>query len=92
VPLFLQFMNVLSGDGPVAWGLVRDDAVLGFVFGAVASAGTLLVAQRTTRGAPEAASPSRLSPGATRAIAEGAAPTTFLEAGERVRSRDRVTD
>jgi hypothetical protein len=49
VPLFLQLMNVLLGDGPVAWHLVTDDAGIGFVLGAVASAGTLLVAQCAQR-------------------------------------------
>jgi len=46
VPLFLQTMNVLSGDGPVAWGLVLDDAVWASVFGAAAAAGFLLLARR----------------------------------------------
>jgi hypothetical protein len=46
VPLFLQTMNVLSGDGPVAWGLVVDDAVWASVFGAAAAAGFLLLARR----------------------------------------------
>ncbi|MFN8582637.1 MAG: hypothetical protein U0163_16885 [Gemmatimonadaceae bacterium] len=46
VPLFLQLMNVLSGDGPVAWGLVLDDARWASVFGAIAAAGSILVARR----------------------------------------------
>jgi hypothetical protein len=46
VPLFLQTMNVLSGDGPVAWGLVMDDAIWATVFGAAAAAGSILLARR----------------------------------------------
>jgi len=46
VPLFLQMMNVLSGDGPIAWGLVLDDAPWATVFGAAAAAGTILLARR----------------------------------------------
>jgi MFS family permease len=46
VPLFLQTMNVLSGDGPIAWGLVTDDAVWASVFGAAAAAGSIMLARR----------------------------------------------
>jgi hypothetical protein len=46
VPLFLQLMNVLSGDGPIAWGLVLDDAPWAAVFSAAAAAGSILLARR----------------------------------------------
>jgi hypothetical protein len=46
VPLYLQTMNVLSGDGPVAWGLVSDDALWAAVFGAAAAGGSILLARR----------------------------------------------
>ncbi|MBY6203815.1 hypothetical protein [Halomonas denitrificans] len=46
VPLFLQTMNLLSGDGPVAWHLVLDDSVWAFVFGGVAALGSLELARR----------------------------------------------
>ncbi|HEU4629569.1 MAG TPA: hypothetical protein VFS08_07470 [Gemmatimonadaceae bacterium] len=46
VPLYLQTMNVLSGDGPIAWGLVMDDAPWAAVFGAAAAAGSILLARR----------------------------------------------
>jgi len=46
VPLFLQVMNVLSGDGPIAWGLVTDDGVWASLFGAAAAAGSILLARR----------------------------------------------
>ena len=49
VPLFLQTMNVLSGDGPIAWGLVGDDAVWATLFGGVAAAGSILLARRAER-------------------------------------------
>ena len=52
VPLFLQTMNVLSGDGPVAWRLVADDGVWAAGFGAGAAAGSILIARRAdARGA-----------------------------------------
>jgi MFS family permease len=46
VPLFLQMMNVLTGDGPIAWGLVSDDGVWAALFGAAAAAGSILLARR----------------------------------------------
>ncbi|HEY7027194.1 MAG TPA: hypothetical protein VH438_06285 [Gemmatimonadales bacterium] len=46
VPLFLQAMNVFSGDGPVAWRLVWDDAIWASVFGGVAAAASILLARR----------------------------------------------
>ena len=53
VPLFLQAMNVLTGGGPIAWGLVLDDARWATVFGAAAATGTILLARRADRLAPE---------------------------------------
>lgn len=52
VPLFLQAMNVLTGGGSIAWGLVTDDAGWAAVFGAAAAAGSILVARRALPGAP----------------------------------------
>lgn len=49
VPLFLQLMNVLSGDGPIAWGLVLDDARWATVFGAAVAGGSILLARRAER-------------------------------------------
>jgi hypothetical protein len=46
VPLFLQAMNILSGDGMVPWRLVLDDAIWTAVFGGVVAGGTLKLAQR----------------------------------------------
>jgi hypothetical protein len=54
VPLFLQTQNVLSGDGPVAWGLVTDDAIWASVFGAAAAAGSILLARRADARSPDA--------------------------------------
>lgn len=48
VPLFLQMMNVLSGGGPIAWGLVTDDAVWSTVFGAAVAGGTIMLARRAS--------------------------------------------
>lgn len=47
VPLFLQTMNLLSGDGLVAWNLVLDDAIWTSVLGGSAAAGSLWIAQRS---------------------------------------------
>lgn len=63
VPLFLQTMNVLSGDGPVAWRLVTDDAVWATVFGAAVAAGCLLIARRTPRARPAPAAPLAIDAG-----------------------------
>jgi len=46
VPLFLQTMNVLTGDGLVPWRLVLDDALWTAVFGGVVAGGSLRLAQR----------------------------------------------
>lgn len=62
VPLFLQLMNVLSGDGPVAWGLVLDDARWASVFGAAAAAGSILLARRA-RALPPGAQSEELDDG-----------------------------
>ncbi|MFN8669934.1 MAG: hypothetical protein U0164_22315 [Gemmatimonadaceae bacterium] len=50
VPLFMQTMNVISGDGMVPWGDVLDDGVLLSVFGAIAAGASLKLAQRVTGG------------------------------------------
>jgi hypothetical protein len=74
VPLFLQTMNVLSGDGPVAWGLVTDDAVWASVFGAAAAAGSIFLARRADALAPG----SPLDP-----LERGDDPDTLPTAGQR---------
>jgi hypothetical protein len=45
VPLFLQTMNLLSGDGLVPWELVLDDGLWTAVFGGVSAGGSLKLAQ-----------------------------------------------
>jgi len=45
VPVFMQTMNWLSGDGLVPWELVLDDGLLTAVFGGVAAGGSLKLAQ-----------------------------------------------
>jgi hypothetical protein len=45
IPPFLQLLNILSGTGPIAWGLVLDDVPLVTVLGGLAAAGSLKVAQ-----------------------------------------------
>jgi hypothetical protein len=44
VPLYLQAMNVLFGDGPIPWRLVMAPGAA--VLGAAAAAGSILVARR----------------------------------------------
>ncbi len=53
VPLFLQAMNLLSGDGLVPWELVLDDGLWTAVFGGVAAGGTLKLAQLGETGLPD---------------------------------------
>jgi hypothetical protein len=48
VPLLMQTMNLLSGDGAVPWSLVLDDAVWAFFFGGGAALGSLELARRWT--------------------------------------------
>jgi len=45
VPVFLQLMNWLSGDGLVPWALVLDDIPLVAVLGGLAAGGSLKIAQ-----------------------------------------------
>lgn len=59
VPLYLQAMNVLSGGGPIAWGLVLDDAPLAALLGGAAAAGSILLARRADA-LPHGAQPDRL--------------------------------
>ncbi|HET7603112.1 MAG TPA: hypothetical protein VFK36_08860 [Gemmatimonadales bacterium] len=72
VPLFLQMMNVLSGGGPIAWGLVTDDAKWATLFGAAVAGGTILLARRSVeREAPSIEgqeSSIELGPAGTRAL------------------------
>ena len=49
VPLFLQTLNLLSGDSAVPWNLVLDDAVWAFAFGGGAALGSLELARRGTK-------------------------------------------
>lgn len=46
VPLLMQGLNLLSGDGLVDWALVLDDSVWAFVLGGAATGGTLWLAKR----------------------------------------------
>ena len=45
-PLFMQTMNVLTGGGLIAWGLVLDDVPFTALFGGLAAGGSLWLAQR----------------------------------------------
>jgi hypothetical protein len=62
VPLFLQMMNLLSGDGLVAWALVLDDVPLAAVFGGSAAGVTLKLAQHVEASLPGGAQDALDSP------------------------------
>ena len=49
VPLCLQLLNVLFGDGAIPWHLVLDDGVWTAVFGAAAAGSSLKLAQHVDR-------------------------------------------
>jgi hypothetical protein len=49
MPLVLQGLNILSGDGPVAWHLLTDDIPLLAVLGGGAASAWLWLAQRAER-------------------------------------------
>lgn len=46
VPTWMQTMNLLSGDGLVAFDLINGDIVMAAMFGGITAAGTMLMAQR----------------------------------------------
>src|SRR5690348_15512369 len=46
IPLIYQFLNILSGDGPVAWKYLFDDIPWAATVGAVGAAGTVWMARR----------------------------------------------
>lgn len=48
MPLFYQFLNILSGDGPVAWNLLTDDIPFFAIAGAAGAAATVWIARRAT--------------------------------------------
>jgi hypothetical protein len=53
IPPFLQLLNILSGTGPIPWGLLLDDVPLVAVLGGLAAAGSLKVAQIATLSSEE---------------------------------------
>jgi hypothetical protein len=53
IPPFLQLLNILSGTGPIPWGLLLDDVPLVTVLGGLAAAGSLKLAQAVTAGSDE---------------------------------------
>jgi hypothetical protein len=52
VPTFMQLMNVLSGDGMVAFSLIAGDAITTAVMGGFASGASLKLAQLAERVSP----------------------------------------
>lgn len=53
IPPFLQLLNILSGTGPIPWGLLLDDIPLVTVLGGLAAAGSLKIAQMATLSSEE---------------------------------------
>lgn len=64
MPLVLQGLNILSGDGPVAWHLLTDDIPLLAILGGGAAAVWLKLAQRSDerRSEPSPEGPRRDAP------------------------------
>ena len=88
VPLFMQTMNILSGDGLVAWKDVLDDGVMLSVFAAVGAAASLKLAQsvKGTQTADE--DDARLDDGdAAGLLGEGTGAARPLAARERATQR-----
>jgi len=61
IPLFYQFLNVISG-GPIPWSLLTDDIVWAAVVGGAGAAGTIWMARRAAAGSEEG-EPSLLGEG-----------------------------
>lgn len=61
VPAFLQTMNLLSGDGMIAWSLVTDDILYSALFGGITAAGTMRLAQRNAAAVSPTELPGRAS-------------------------------
>jgi len=53
IPVFLQTMNVLSGGGLAPWGDILDDVPTTGLFGAIAAASSLRLAQFADKAFPE---------------------------------------
>lgn len=77
IPLVYQFLNILSGDGPVAWKYLFDDIPWAVVVGAAGAYGTIWVARRAAVVSAE------------RDPAEIAAPGPF-GASQRIQEADRA--
>lgn len=60
-PLFMQTMNVLTGDGMISWRFVLDDVPFTALFGGLAAGGSLWLAHRAGALAP-GGEPDRLAP------------------------------
>lgn len=68
VPLFLQLMNLLSGQGLVPWELVLDDVWLSAVVGSLAAGGTLAAARAADRALPPGDEPLAVEGGRPSAL------------------------
>jgi hypothetical protein len=52
IPLFYQFLNVISG-GPIPWSLLTDDIVWAAIVGGAGAASTIWIARRAAVGSGE---------------------------------------
>ena len=50
--VFMQGLNILTGDGPIAWNLIDTDIIYSTIFGAISAAGSLRLAQHAERKLP----------------------------------------
>ncbi len=78
IPLVYQFLNILSGDGPVLWKYLFDDIPWAATAGALGAAGTIWMARRA------AALPAEREAGA---LGEGSAFDAASSFTERAKDR-----
>ena len=52
VPLFMQSMNIVFGDGPIACNLIDTDVIWSAIFGTVTAGGSLRLAQYAEKKLP----------------------------------------
>jgi len=77
MPLFYQFLNILSGDGPVAWNLLYDDIPFFAIAGAAGAGLTVWIARRAAVAAGE---------GEAALLGEG----NVFDEGVAIRGKERV--
>ena len=91
IPLFLQSMNLLSGQPLVPWSLLFDDLIMGIVFGGITAGGSMKLAQ-SAAGRDETADADDAHirrPDAREGDALGAGDATHVKAPRRAENYER---